>query len=127
MRNCSFLLKTEPCSSHWKSEFFGARSFCYALHCSWNEILVPARGEIRCLYYVSVKKIFSSWNRSSVLIFYLIIKLEEGQVAELPFCIVIVTLMNFRMSSSVLIKIWALMEHQLVNPVLLLEVTCRTA
>lgn len=99
------------------------------MHCTvpWNEILVPARGEIRCLYYVSVKKIFSSWNRSSILTFYLIIKLEEGQVAELPFCIVIVTLMNFRMSSSVLIKIWALKEHQLVNPVLLLEVTCRAA
>lgn len=45
--------------------------------------------------HVSEKDILS-WYRSSILTFYLIIKHEEeGQVAELPLCIVLVTLMNF--------------------------------
>lgn len=44
--------------------------------------------------HVSEKDILS-WNRSSVLTFYLIIiHEEEGQVAELPFCIVMVTLLH---------------------------------
>lgn len=73
---------------------------------------------------VSEKDILS-WNRSSVLTFYLIIKHEEDQVAKIPFCIVIVTLMNFRTSFPVLIKIWTLMEHGLVNLILLLEVKSR--